>query len=146
VYEESFETSIHGKRVLLHHGDGLAVKDLGYRLIRPVLRSRFNRSLYRWLHPDIGVRLARGSSRSSRAYTSQKDYGESSGMEEFARRRIEQGVDYVLMGHLHQPEYMRVGEGAYVNLGDWIAHSTYAVLEGGRLSLKTWVPEGAHGR
>lgn len=138
VYEESFEVTLQGKRVLLHHGDGLAQKDLGYRLIRPVLRNRLNRRLYRWLHPDIGVPIARGSSRSSREYTSQKDYGESSGMEEFARAKIAGGVDYVLMGHLHQPEQKAIGRGVYVNLGDWITHGSYAVLEGGALTLRTW--------
>jgi len=141
VYEEPFEIALQGKRLLLHHGDGLAQKDLGYRLIKPVLRSKFNRALYRWLHPDIGVRLARGSSRSSREYTSTKDYGESPGMEEFARRRIEGGVDYVLMGHLHTPVYKPMGSGAYVNLGDWMEHSTYAVLDSGVLTLKTWSAE-----
>jgi len=138
VHFTPFEMSLQGKRVLLHHGDGLAKKDLGYRLIKPVLRSRLSIAVYRWLHPDIGVRIARGSSRSSREYTSQKDFGEEEGMLEFAKAQIASGVDIVVMGHRHQPDLRVIDRGVYVNLGDWISHYTYGELSGGVMTLKTW--------
>jgi UDP-2,3-diacylglucosamine hydrolase len=138
VHRDEFEVRVQGKRVFLHHGDGLAKRDLGYRLIKPVLRNRFNIWLYRWLHPDLGVRLARGSSRTSRDYTSNKNFGEEEGMLGFAARMIRQGIDVVIMGHRHKPALLALEGGTYVNLGDWIDHNTYGKLEGGIMSLHTW--------
>lgn len=138
THPDPFDITIDGKRIFLHHGDGLAHNDLGYRLIKPVLRNPVNIWLYRWLHPDIGVRLARGSSRTSREYTSNKHYGEEEGMIEEARRLIGAGYDIVVMGHRHKPNLLQVDGGTYVNLGDWIRHNTYAELRNGEIQLLTW--------
>ncbi len=138
VHHQPHATTIDGKRIFLHHGDGLADNDLGYRLIKPVLRNKFNVWLYRWLHPDIGVRLARGSSRTSRQYTSHKHYGEEAGMIREATDKFREGFDIVIMGHRHKPNVQHIGNGVYINLGDWIAHNTYAELADGVIALKTW--------
>lgn len=138
LHFEPFEITIQGKRVYLHHGDGLSEGDLGYKLIKPILRHRFNVWLYRWLHPDIGVKLARGSSRTSRDYTTSKHYGEEKGMVEFAKKKIQQGIDIVIMGHRHKPSVLSIENGMYVNLGDWISNNTYGVLEHGIMRLDTW--------
>jgi UDP-2,3-diacylglucosamine hydrolase len=138
VHFKPFETLVQGKRVYVHHGDGLAENDLGYRMIKPVLRNRFNIWLYRWLHPDIGVRLARGSSRTSRQYTTNKHYGEGEGMARHAATLIDGGADIVVMGHRHVPELRPIGKGVYVNLGDWVTHNTFGVMRGGTITLETW--------
>ena len=143
IHREPFETTVEDKRIYLHHGDGLAKNDLGYRMIKPVLRNQFNIRLFRWIHPDLGVRLARGSSRSSREYTSNKDY-EEEGMVECAREHIRQGVDIVMMGHRHKPIVLPIDRGTYINLGDWITYYTYAELTNGMTKLKTW--DGASGQ
>ncbi len=142
MHFEPYETVLDGKRVYLHHGDGLAQNDMGYRLIKPVLRNRTAIALYRWLHPDLGVRLARGSSRTSRQYTSQKDYGEQEGMIAFARERIRQGVNIVVMGHRHRPIEQDVEGGVYINLGDWIDHHTFGEMQDGHMRLRTWDEKG----
>lgn len=138
VYREPFVARAGGKTVYLHHGDGLAANDLGYRLIKPILRNRFAIAAYRWLHPDFGVRLARGSSRTSRQYTSTKNYGEEEALAAFAGRKIREGIDIVVMGHRHAPVLQEMGGGVYVNLGDWISHRTYGELSEGIMKLRTW--------
>jgi UDP-2,3-diacylglucosamine hydrolase len=138
VYRDPVELSLGGKRIYLHHGDGLARNDLGYRLIKPILRNAWSIRLYRWLHPDIGVPLARGSSQSSREYTSGKEFGEGEGMAAFAAARIREGVDIVVMGHRHTPEIVAMEGGTYVNLGDWITHRSYGSLTGGVMTLERW--------
>ncbi|MEK6572634.1 MAG: UDP-2,3-diacylglucosamine diphosphatase, partial [Bacteroidota bacterium] len=125
VFAEPFGITIGNAKFFLHHGDGLAQKDLGYRIMKKILRNRLNIKLYSWLHPDLGIGLARFSSRKSRNYTSQKDFGEVDGMLSFAAKKIAEGFQYVVMGHNHQPVYENVGDGFYVNLGDWISHYTY---------------------
>ncbi len=138
VHLKPFATEAQGKRIFLHHGDGLAENDFGYRMIKPVLRNRFSMWIYRWLHPDIGVRLARGTSRSSRQYTSNKHFGEEKGMIREATNKIREGFDIVMMGHRHQPHLLKIENGVYINLGDWIAFNTYAELSNGNIELKTW--------
>lgn len=138
LHRAPFEEVVQGKRILLHHGDGLAENDRGYRLVKPVLRNPLAVRAYRWLHPDIGVRLARGTSRSSREYTTQKHYGEEEGMIRYAREAIDRGCNIVVMGHRHLPTRITVGNGIYINLGDWITHNSYAEMTGGMIDVKSW--------
>lgn len=140
VYKDPVALTLRGKRFYLHHGDGLALRDAGYRVLKKILRSRLNVFLFTLLHPDITAPLARASSRSSREYTSNKDYGETDGMIVFARERIREGCDVVIMGHRHKPLVQRIGDGTYINLGDWISFSTYAEFSGTNVELKTWTP------
>ncbi len=138
LHREPFSVTVQSKRVHIHHGDGLAENDLGYRLIRPVLRNPAAVWFYRWIHPDIGVQIAHGTSRSSRAYTTTKHYGEEKGMIRYAEHMIGQGMDIVVMGHHHKPASVQLGGGVYVNLGDWITYNTYGEMSGGAIALKTW--------
>jgi UDP-2,3-diacylglucosamine hydrolase len=138
IHREAFESRVQGRRVLLHHGDGLAEKDGGYRLLRTVLRNPLAVWLYSWLHPDIGVALARSSSEKSRGYTAVKDYGERDGMARFAEEKLREGYDIVVMGHRHKPSRVVLGSGVYINLGDWITFNTYAVMERGQIALQEW--------
>jgi UDP-2,3-diacylglucosamine hydrolase len=139
VYKDPFETKIDGKRFYIHHGDGLASRDGGYRLLKKVLRNPFSIWLYTWVHPDIGYAIARGTSHKSRGYTAQKDYGSDDGMVNAAREKIRSGFDVVVMGHRHIPLLTPIESGVYVNLGDWITHNTYAVAENGAIELKKWI-------
>lgn len=138
VYKEPFGIELLGKKFYLHHGDGLALNDTGYRILKVILRSPISIFLYSLLHPDWTAPLARGSSQKSREYTGQKDYGESDGMIHFATQKINEGFDFVIMGHRHKPLNTTIGNGRYVNLGDWISSNTYAEFDGSTLELKTW--------
>lgn len=138
TYYQAFDTVIDGKKIFIHHGDGLASNDTGYRILKKILRNPFNIWLYSWLHPDLGIALAQSSSKKSRHYTANKNYGEEDGMVKLAAKKIEEGYDAVIMGHRHQPACKEIGRGVYINLGDWISHYTYAEMESGRIELKKW--------
>jgi UDP-2,3-diacylglucosamine hydrolase len=131
------ETEIHGKRFLIHHGDGLLKDDIGYKILKKILRNRVNIFLFSLLHPDFTGWIARWSSQTSRRYTSNRTY-ESSGMVEYAAQKIQEGFDFIVMGHNHVPSQQKVGKGVYINLGDWIYENTYAVYNKGTLELKKW--------
>jgi UDP-2,3-diacylglucosamine hydrolase len=148
MHRDPFGIVVQEKRVFVHHGDGLADNDIGYRLIKPVLRNPIAVRAYRWLHPDIGVRLARGTSRTSRDYTTNKHYGEESGMLRHAQRLIAAGAQIVVMGHHHRASRVDTGGGVYINLGDWITSHTYGVMNNGMIQLVAWngPPEVGHGR
>jgi len=130
------EREIDGNKFYIHHGDGFAHKDLGYRIIKKILRNDISQMLYSLIHPDIGIRIAKGTSESSRNHTDSKDYTEQDGMKEHAFNMIGKGFDYVIMGHRHQPQLLRHDKGTYVNLGDWIEYFTYGVFRNNEFELK----------
>ncbi|MGD0035992.1 MAG: UDP-2,3-diacylglucosamine diphosphatase [Bacteroidota bacterium] len=138
VHFNPVEAEIGGNRFLIHHGDGLLKDDLGYKILKKILRSRINIFLFSLIHPDIAGWLARWSSRTSRQYTSKREY-ESTGMVDFAATKIKEGYDFVVMGHNHVPSCQTIDGGVYVNLGDWIFENTYAVFDGKKIKLKKWV-------
>ena len=138
TYHDAFDIVVDGKKIHIHHGDGLASNDTGYRILKKILRNRLNIWLYSWLHPDIGIPLARSSSRKSRHHTSSKTFGEDDNMVRYAQEKINEGYDFVIMGHRHQPVRKELGSGIYINLGDWITHNTYAELQNGEIALKCW--------
>ena len=137
VHFNPVEAVICGKRFLIHHGDGLLRDDLGYKILKKILRSKTNIFLFSLIHPDIAGWLARWSSRTSRRYTSNRTY-ESSDMVDFAARKIKEGFDFVVMGHNHVPSCQTIDNGIYINLGDWIFENTYAVFDGKKLKLMKW--------
>lgn len=137
VYADPIERTIGGKRFFLHHGDGLLKNDTGYRILKRILRNRFNIFLFSLIHPDITSWIARWSSRKSRAYTSKKAF-EGNDMIEFARKKIAEGFDVVIMGHNHQSLFRELDRGVYVNIGDWLEEYTYAVFDGNKIQLKKW--------
>ncbi len=135
VCPDPIERVLYGKRFLIHHGDGLLRNDTGYRILKAVLRNRVNIFLFSLVHPDLTGWIARWSSRTSRQHTGKKVY-EGNDMVEFARQKIRDGADVVVMGHNHQSHFERYQRGTYVNLGDWMDENTYAVFDGKRISLR----------
>lgn len=138
VYKDPFAITLREKKFYLHHGDGLALNDTGYRILKKVLRNKINIFLFSLLHPDWTAPIAKGSSKTSRTYTGNKDYGETDGMKLFASKKIHEGYDVVVMGHRHQPASEHIDAGVYINLGDWISFNTYAEFDGNSITLKTW--------
>jgi UDP-2,3-diacylglucosamine hydrolase len=137
VYRNEIITELSGKKFFIHHGDGLTKNDTGYKILKAILRNRFNQWLFSLAHPDFGMWLGTYSSQKSRNYTTKKDYGRNDGMEEFAEKKINAGFDYVIMGHVHKLIKKEIKHGFYINLGDWIKYYSYAVFDGEELTLKT---------
>ena len=53
MHFDPVETMIEGRRFFLHHGDGVAKNDKGYRIMKRVFRYPPNIFLYSLLHPDL---------------------------------------------------------------------------------------------
>ena len=140
VHDDSFEILIEGKKFFIAHGDGLFKKDRGYRIMKAFFRNPIAKRLFRMLHPDLGIRLAKLLSKSSRqnpisdAYISDR----KELLQEFARSKFAEGFDSVILGHIHEPDLLREESKTYINLGDWITHFTYASFDGKELSLCYW--------
>ncbi len=144
VYHEPKEFEFNGKTFLIGHGDGLGPGDKGYKRMKKVFVHPFSKWLYRWLHPDIGVRLAQYLSTKNKLISGQEDTRflgeENEWLVQYAKRKLEKKhYDYFLFGHRHLPMEIEIGKGSkYINTGDWITHFTYAVFDEKNLSLKTF--------
>lgn len=138
VHFDPIEFVIDDHKFYIHHGDGLAKKDVGYRFLKRVFRNRTNIFLYSLLHPDIGIPLARWVSSLSRNHTSGNRVPDDTDYIKEAIRKFQEGCDYAIFGHLHMPNMQIIGEKIYVNLGDWIDHFTYALYDGKKLELLKW--------
>lgn len=136
TYFNEYEFELSGKRFYLFHGDGIAKRDVGYRILKGILRNPFNQRIFGWLHPDFGVPLARLISGSSRKYTNQLNHlRDESDYIGFAEKKFSEGYDYILMGHRHNPLVYNKNGRKYINLGDWITKYSYAVFDGLNLDL-----------
>jgi UDP-2,3-diacylglucosamine hydrolase len=120
LYEGPITIDLNGKKFFLGHGDGLVANDTGYKILKMILRNKFIQALYSIIHPDIGIWIASGTSKKSRDYTAQKNYGEIDGLVATAQKKIDEGYDYVIFGHSHRKEFMNYNNGYYINLGTWL--------------------------
>jgi UDP-2,3-diacylglucosamine hydrolase len=134
--EDEWAGEISGKRFYLFHGDGIAKKDWGYRLLKKILRNKWSIRLYQLLHPDWGIPFARYISGSSRHYTNRVDLNDHEDYITFSREKFTAGYDYVIMGHRHEPFEFEENGKRYINLGDWLDNYSYAVFDGEKCELK----------
>ena len=149
VYNHPLEVECAGKRFLIGHGDGLGPGDKGYKRMKKVFTNPFCKWLFRWLHPDIGVRLAQYLSVKNKLISGAEDVhflGEDNEwLVQYCKRKLEtQHYDYFLFGHRHLPMTIKVGEGStYINTGDWIHYFTYAVFDpqSGELKIREFTKE-----
>jgi UDP-2,3-diacylglucosamine hydrolase len=141
IHLDHVETTIQGKRVHLYHGDGVVKKDVGYRILKRVLRNPVNQRLYKLLHPDIGVPLASFFSGNSRKMLA--DWLTEKRLEEYrcCARSLLENNDIVIFGHTHKPEVRKYGNGVYINTGEWIRKYTFAKMENGTAGLWEWFPD-----
>ncbi len=132
-HREPVVLDLAGRRTFLAHGDGLGKGDLGYRMLKLILRGRFTCWAFRWLHPDVGAWLAGIVSQSEHrdAEPNEADRGRARALEAWARGRLREdpSLDLVVLGHTHIPAVVEHEGRYYVNAGDWIHHLSYAVVE-----------------
>jgi len=142
VFHKPQEFTIDNKLFLIGHGDGLGPNDNGYKRMKKVFINPFSKWLFRWLHPDLGVKLAKYLSVKNKLISGDEDVkflGEDKEwLVKYAQRKLEcKHYDYFIFGHRHLPMEIKVGENStYFNLGDWITHFTYGVFDGERFELK----------
>lgn len=142
VFHDNQEYTFSDKTFLIGHGDGKGPSDLGYKRMKKVFTNPFFKWLFRWLHPDIGVRIAQYLSVKNKLISGEDDVTFRGEHNEwlilYAKRKLEtKHYNYLIFGHRHLPMKVTVGENAeYVNLGDWITYFTYGVFDGENFEIK----------
>ncbi|MFM1930109.1 MAG: hypothetical protein RL387_1437 [Bacteroidota bacterium] len=144
VYFAPHEFDFSGKRFFVAHGDGLGPGDEGYKFLKKIFTNPICKWMFRWLHPDLGIKLANFFSTQSRIKTGSADeifLGEDKEWLIIYSKELAQtnNAQYFIFGHRHYPLDLKISDTArYINLGDWIRSNTYAVFDGNDLQLKKW--------
>ena len=131
------------KKIFVAHGDGLGPGDFRYKILKKIFTNSLCNWLFSAIHPSIGMKIAttwaayswKKHLRRPHIYSHKKEY-----LWQFAKKiQTSQHHDYYVFGHRHIPLNLPVDEKSrYINLGEWIEKSTYAVFDGNILSLKTF--------
>lgn len=146
VYTHPIEIQVEGKKILVGHGDGLGPGDPTYKMLKKVFTSPISQWLFRWIHPDIGISLARAWSGNSRISNSSKNEQRFLGADEWLWaycKEVEQSApnDYYIFGHRHLPLQLPVGKGAtYYNLGEWVSQNSYLEMSATEAKLLQFNP------
>ena len=144
VYHSPQLFELNNKRFFIGHGDGLGPGDLGYKRMKKVFKSPFFQWLFRWVHPDIGVRVAKHLSVKNKLISGDDDHvfmgAENEWLVTYAKRKLEHAhYDYFIFGHRHLPMKIELGKNStYFNLGDWIVYYTYGVFDGTEFQLNEY--------
>jgi UDP-2,3-diacylglucosamine hydrolase len=144
VYSHPIQIEINRKKFLIGHGDGLGPGDSKYKVLKKVFTNEVCQWMFKWLHPDIGIRLAQKWSGSSRITNQKKDEDHFKGEDEWLWqycKQVEQQMhhDFYVFGHRHLPLELPVGKhGKYINLGEWVRQYTYGEFDGEEMSLKSF--------
>jgi len=131
IFHKPQEFEINGKIFLIGHGDGLGPSDHGYKRMKKVFTFPFFKWLFRWLHPDIGVRLGHYFSVKNKLISGDEDARflgeENEWLAQYCRRKLtEKHYDFFVFGHRHLPLEIELNNNStYINLGDWIQYFTY---------------------
>ena len=143
ILKSPYFGSIGDRNAYVAHGDGLGGSDWGYRLLKWASRSRSGRKLFQWIHPDIGVPLARHASRTEHSEaTGLPTEGSRAGhLAAHAQKILDEfsDLDLVVLGHAHKPELWEVSPSRfYLNAGDWIHHNSFAIVSSEEIRLETF--------
>ncbi|WP_392346314.1 UDP-2,3-diacylglucosamine diphosphatase [uncultured Polaribacter sp.] len=144
VYHTPQEFLINNKKMLIGHGDGLGPEDKGYKRMKKVFTFPFFKWLFRWLHPDIGVKLGQYMSVKNKLISGDEDAKflgeENEWLVQYCKRKLASNhYDYFVFGHRHLPLEIKLQEDStYINLGDWIQYFTYGVFNENELHLKKY--------
>jgi UDP-2,3-diacylglucosamine hydrolase len=147
VHKGPYTPVIDGRQFFLAHGDGLTPFEKSYRRIKAVFTNRGAQKLFQWLHPDLGISLARFWSRKSSQNNEASETSTYQGEEDewliqFAKEQLlKQHFDFFIFGHRHIALDHPLNEASRVcYLGDWVDQYTYAVWDGQNLELKHYNP------
>ncbi len=142
TFRDNKEFTFYNKTFLIGHGDGKGPGDKGYKRMKKVFNAPFSKWLYRWLHPDIGMKLAQYLSVKNKLISGNEDITflgeEKEWLVLYTKRKLEtKHYNYFVFGHRHLPMQIKVGtDSEYINLGDWIGYFTYGVFDGEKFELK----------
>lgn len=143
VYHQPIEICLSGIDFYIGHGDGLGPGDKGYKFMKRIFKNPVCQFLFKWIHPDLGIRLAQFLSNRSRK--SQNDAQIFLGEErewlcQYSLYKMKQkpNIQYFIFGHRHLAIDFSLDDTGkrYINLGAWFEECTFARFNGRELTIE----------
>ncbi|CAN5710293.1 UDP-2,3-diacylglucosamine diphosphatase [soil metagenome] len=148
VYFEPKTFEFSGKTFYIGHGDGLGPGDKGYKFLKHIFRSPICQWLFGIVPPAIGMGIANYFSQKSRAKagnTAEKFQGEDREWLIIYSKEVlaKQHYNFLIFGHRHLPiDFALSDTSRYINLGEWMNYSSYAVFDGENVEIKYFESNG----
>ncbi len=117
--------------VHIEHGDVIDKKDIAYRLFRGALKNRLTLAFIDKISPPLLYMMSKRASDFSKKRLSSKKKcrGTDEALELFAAKKIKEGFDVVILAHTHKPTIKKIGNGLYINSGDFFDKFSYIVYD-----------------
>lgn len=133
-----------GKKFYIAHGDALGPGDYGSKLLKQIFASKLCQLLFRVIHPDIGIAIAKywsGQSRIAQRKESDFHGEDNERLVKYCRELLKKDdYDYFIFGHRHLPLDIKLNDKSrYINLGEWVHYRSYAVFDGENVELKSQI-------
>jgi UDP-2,3-diacylglucosamine hydrolase len=137
--------TIGSRTVAAIHGDGLAEPRWQAKMIHRMIQHPITAAVYRYIHPDIGMRMVDllspilgdhtvDEAKLTRAAARQREWAEQ-------LLSTETGIGLLVMGHTHRPVVEKLASGRqYLNPGAWFDGFRYAVATESGAELRTFHP------
>ncbi len=136
VIKEAEEVALDNKKFYLAHGDTVEMTE-GYRRWRGFLRSPVYDALASAMPSSVVWNIAMHLSGRSRSYNT-KGPNLDSRLKEFAKTKLAEGADFVVMAHSHIAGVHKIKTGTYANPGGWEGERTYLEYEDGKIRVKKY--------
>jgi len=129
IFSDPQEFLLNGKKVLIHHGDGLGPGDYGYKFIKQFTSSKICQWIFARLHPNFALGVMRFFSSTSRNFDKEISFDESTErLIPYCEDQIKKtAYDYLIFGHRHLviDHVLSNGKSRYINLGDWLNDTSF---------------------
>jgi UDP-2,3-diacylglucosamine hydrolase len=135
VSRKPIDVLIDGKKFHIIHGDGIAPQDTGYRILRSLVRWGPTEKIYKFVHPDFGIWFADKVSAVSHSTGGNKAARQFNDYKEYAMKKLDDGFNFVVMGHVHKSRYVPHDNGGFMAIGDWMGKKSYGIFSGDELRL-----------
>ncbi len=139
VHVDEVGLTAQGRKIVCAHGDLIIPRDIGYKILKTVIRNRFVIGVSRWIHPDLMDLFASAVSNGSRKLKKSSQEKQARQLARVAGELFfRRGNDVFVIGHVHYPLHHRENGREFLIVGDWVKSFTYARLNGGNLSIETF--------
>ena len=144
VYHKPKEFTFNNTSFFIGHGDGLGPGDIGYKRMKKVFTNPIFKWLFKWLHPDIGIKVGQYMSVKNKMISGDDDAkflgDDNEWLAIYSKRKLqEKHRDFFVFGHRHLPLEIQLNQNSkYINLGDWIQYYTFGVYDGEQFKLKKY--------
>lgn len=138
IFNEPIEREYFGKKLYIHHGHALGKYDKGMNLLNAIFSNKVLRYLFSFVPVNWAYGFGRAWSRHNRKKRQNRPVNrlpyycgdDKEYMVLYAKDILKnQFYDYFVFGHRHVPANREIAPNTfYINLGNWIWNSTYAVL------------------